>query len=292
MIFIEDSINIIRKMPTQLSFDIVNKSAASTAKTTARNPLYDLPIVDLIAYVLIAILAFLIGYKVLKWYFARKDQEEPEFYETNRAEVIEMCRKHVDTRYYLYKKWDILKQFPKGVPIDLKDPRTGSTVWLGNYVGHCYTQHDGCLNILYASSRLFHLGRWFPVMGVIKIRDSKLQLSGTETRSNKKEPSQIEVPASPFFWGEYSIDIFCAGLEEYAGFEYPILIDDKGNIIDQSLLIANDWAKLADKFQKRDWFSGSVRSMYHAVRMNPEGQLKKKYGGQGMSIESGEIPSA
>lgn len=102
----------------------------------------------------------------------------------------------------------------------------------------------------------------------------------------------VEFPTTPFYWGNYSIDIFCGGLDELAGFEYPIVRDKDGNLIEQTMFVTIDWTKLAEIFQNRDFLSGSVRSMYQAVRMNPEGQLKKRYGAKGMSMESGEIPSA
>jgi len=302
-VFIDSPVKIT--MVTQISKVVGEETSIPTPQGGFSGSFLSMNVWDLLLYIILLIILGIFIIKGLQWFFARReDVQRPDFYEENREAVVRMCKKHVDTRYYTYRRWDILKLFPRGIPVCLKDPRNNSDVVVGNYVGHTYTEHDGCLNVLYGSSREHHLGRFFPCLSVLKIRTSEKQLTvdyvskrGDETNgkknNNKLMPklTTVDFPTAPFFWSEYSLDVFCGGLDEFAGFEYPILIDDEKHIIDQRMFVANDWAKLAETFQRRDLQSGYVTSMYKAVRLNPEGMLKKTYGARGMGVETSEIPS-
>jgi hypothetical protein len=116
---------------------------------------------------------------------------------------------------------------------------------VGHYMGHCITQ-DGFMNIMFWKFKKWYLF-WFPMkldffnlvkeLMIIRANVNK-EYKYITYDENKKQVKKIHTLANELVMRSgQNLMIRAVGLERVKYFLYPVLRDDKGNIIDSSLEI-------------------------------------------------------
>ena len=137
---------------------------------------------------------------------------------------------------------------------------------IGSYLGECITA-DGNRNFLLWSSRKYFL--WKNTF-IIKVNmNDKIRLEVMDAVTKTRQIIEHEVPKDLILEGDSIIMVKGEGMDKAGYFFYPLIADDKGNIINMDLLAyarAKDVALIDTLYQQTEDFSKVQRQ---AINMNP-----------------------
>lgn len=150
---------------------------------------------------------------------------------------------------------------------------------IGFYVGECITS-DGYKNFLLFNGRKYLFWKNLFVVKVNMNENLKI-----ETRDAKGDRKIVEyvLPKDLLIEGENVIAIKGEGLDKAGYFFYPLIADEKGNIVNMDLIAytrSKDVALLDTLYQQTEDFANVQRM---AINMNPNVRFKLKSGGADVS---------
>lgn len=136
---------------------------------------------------------------------------------------------------------------------------------VGSYDGECVTS-DGYKNFLvFAGRKFLFWKRHF----IIKVNLNESIKVETKDKNNKSVIKEFILPRDLLVEGENVISIKGEGLDVAGYFYYPLLMDEKGNIVNMDLIAyarSRDVAMLDTLYQQTEDF---VRVQREAINLNP-----------------------
>jgi hypothetical protein len=139
---------------------------------------------------------------------------------------------------------------------------------IGYYLGDCITA-DGYRNFLLWNSRKFVFWKNKFILKVNLNDKVRIESHEGDGETKKRVIKEIELPKDLIIEGDSVIAIKGEGVDKSGYFYYPLITDDKGNIINMDLIAfsrSRDVAMLDTLYQQTEDFSKVQRQ---AINMNP-----------------------
>lgn len=154
---------------------------------------------------------------------------------------------------------------------------------IGYYLGECITS-DGYRNFLLFNGRKYLF--WKNVFIVKVNMNENLKIETRSEKTGDRIVKEYKLPKDLIIEGENLIAIKGEGLDKAGYYFYPLIADDKGNIINMDLIAytrSKDVALLDTLYQQTEDFANVQRQ---AINMNPNIRYRLKSGGE--SVGTGQ----
>jgi len=154
---------------------------------------------------------------------------------------------------------------------------------IGYYQGECITS-DGYKNFLLFSGRKYVF--WKNIFVVKVNMNENLRIETRDDKSGERKIKEYNLPKDLLIEGENVIAIKGEGLDKAGYFFYPLIADEKGNIVNMDLIAytrSRDVALLDTLYQQTEDFANVQRQ---AINMNPNIRYRLKSGGE--SVGTGQ----
>lgn len=151
---------------------------------------------------------------------------------------------------------------------------------IGYYLGECITS-DGYKNFLLFNGRKYIF--WRNVFIVKVNMNENLKIETRDAKTGARKVYEYDLPKDLLIEGENVVAIKGEGLDKAGYFFYPLIADEKGNIINMDLIAytrSRDVAMLDTLYQQTEDFANVQRM---AINMNPTVRWKMKTGGTDVS---------
>lgn len=155
---------------------------------------------------------------------------------------------------------------------------------IGYYNGECITS-DGYKNFLLFNGRKYLF--WKNIFVVKVNMNENLRIETRDDKTGERKIHEYVLPKDLLIEGENVIAIKGEGLDKAGYFFYPLIADNKGNIVNMDLIAytrSKDVALLDTLYQQTEDFANVQRQ---SINMNPYVRFRMKTGGQDVG-QSGE----